>query len=698
MTASIAVQLVQILVPHPGAAREVPVWAAEEGAIDFRRDPARGGRCTTAFAAMELKKHLERTVPGVRVVVAESATDAGPAGTLVIELVLADAAGKSDGFSLAPCPGGVRITGEGRCGLVFGVYEFLRRQGWRWLSPGAAGVCPPEPRTTLDIPGQPQRFQPSFDQGRGFYFEYLSEESLDLLLWMARNRLNFGWVRPHTQGWVEKLGLTACVGGHIFEAILDPGRPLPNGRTLWETHPEWYGQPATGERTRERALATQFCVSRPELLDFLAGELLERLNREWAAADVADVWMFDTWGVTCQCDDCRRLGNAADAMLHCAAALRRAIDAARRAGTLDHDVRMNLCAYEGTATLQGPSRPVPPELLTGGDLVTYYPIQRCYRDRFFDPACAVNRGYAEALASWTRAGLPMMIGEYYNVSKFEDLPLLFTETLRRDLPEYRRAGCRAATYMHVPVVHWGLRALTQLLYAQLTWDVETDVDAFLDDYFARRYAGHAPVLREVYRRLEEAWREVTQWRAWAPWSVLSCLQRWDGRPPRDELAVHEHFGTAAVAADAGRRSAGRHQEALALLDVAIAGDRERMARSAGAIQVAANPVEAMKLEQRGSIMTRLLETRRLIVYGLETVNLMAGLAAYYDALRCGDEPAATAAWAAAEHAAAALEGLLIPISYSFPHAGFEIRDGLQRTQLGPCLDRCRAHRLPAPVL
>ena len=58
MTASIAVALVQIVVPHPGAARETPVWAAEEGAIDFRRDPARGGRCTTAFAAMELKERM----------------------------------------------------------------------------------------------------------------------------------------------------------------------------------------------------------------------------------------------------------------------------------------------------------------------------------------------------------------------------------------------------------------------------------------------------------------------------------------------------------------------------------------------------------------------------------------------------------------------------------------------------------------
>ena len=74
-------------------------------------------------------------------------------------------------------------------------------------------------------------------------------------------------------------------GGHIFEAILAPDRPPPSGRTLWDAHPEWYGTPAHGPKSRQTALQTQFCVSQPELIPYLCEELLRHIMGPWHEAD-----------------------------------------------------------------------------------------------------------------------------------------------------------------------------------------------------------------------------------------------------------------------------------------------------------------------------------------------------------------------------------------------------------------------------
>ncbi|MCK6491553.1 MAG: hypothetical protein L6R48_25155, partial [Planctomycetes bacterium] len=77
-----------IIVPFPDAGRLTGVWAAEEAAIDFRREPERAARCTAAFAACELRDHLLPILPDWTVAFAER--DAGQG--VVIELAL-DATG-----------------------------------------------------------------------------------------------------------------------------------------------------------------------------------------------------------------------------------------------------------------------------------------------------------------------------------------------------------------------------------------------------------------------------------------------------------------------------------------------------------------------------------------------------------------------------------------------------------------------------
>ncbi|MCL5996725.1 MAG: DUF4838 domain-containing protein [Chloroflexi bacterium] len=690
---------IKIIVPFEGAERYTPIWAYEEAEIDFRHDPARAARCTSAFAAVELKSYLERTLRDARVSFASRRGSDGNSAEQFVELRIAEDGSKHDGFALAPDGDGVVITGYSRAGLLYGAYELLRLQGWRWYAPGKLGEVAPAQTDQLVRPHQKGQHSPSFSLGRGFDFEYPSMESAELLLWMARNRLNVCGLRPASVAMARKLDMHPKIGGHIFEAMLAPERPMPSGRTLWEDHPEWYGLPATGTRSKETALATQFCVSQPDLIAFLGAEFLHLLSGRWHDADRIDVWGFDTWGNTCACPHCTALGNSADQVLFFLARLRDFLNQARRDGQLDHDVQLATCAYEGTATLAGPRHPIPHNLIEAGDHIAFYPINRCYAHDLADPHCRINSAYSAAMASWLAhaPALSFIAAEYYNVSKYEDLPLLFNTRIGDDLRAYHQRGAVGITYMHLPMVNWAMRTLTQALYAQLAWDATTDTTAFVAEYFTNWYGPYAGEMRRAYDLIETAWQYIADWRAWAPGSILSQLLAWDGRRPAQPLRATNHFATPAEAIANGERSLARLHEAMTIVDACHHTEKQAGAASLDGtahLAAAANPVQARALEQHRHHEWRLGEDRRLLRYGIDVLALMTALVTYHEALRTGDAATAEAAYQAGEHTAEALDAYYVPIGYEWPGPGLESKDGLTRSQLKDVLRRIRLAQTP----
>jgi hypothetical protein len=678
---------IKIVVPFDNAERQTELWAREEEKIDFRLETERAARCTTAFAATELKHYLSKTLSDSTI-----SFSARPDKTsFSIHLHIVDPTSKNESFTLEPVENGIRITGQGRTGVLYGAYEFLRLQGWRWLAPGPAGEMVPPLTDRLVLPNIKKTDAPSLDLGRGFYFEGVSKESSQMCLWMARNRLNLSAFRPATGKLCEKLGASTVIGGHIFEAILFPDRTLPSGKTLWEEHEDWFGLPADGVRKKQRAQATQFCISQPELIEFLGGELLQFLMGSWKEAQRVDVWGFDTWGSTCTCPKCRSLGNSTDQTLHFVSGLRTFLNRARKDGRLDHDVRLVLCGYEGTGTINGPQNPVPKNLLDAGDYVTFYPINRCYAHDYADPACSWNVPYTNWLKSWfsQEKPIPVMMGEYYNVSKFEDLPLLFTRRIARDLPAYYAIGVRGITYMHLPMVNWAMRTLTQVLYAQLAWDIETDVEIFLNEYFTLWYGPYAARMRKVYDLLEEAWKFSANWRAWSAKSLLTRLLGWDGQKPAESLTANDHFNPL----PSGRESIRLMQQALGILNEVRDEEKLTAAKSPQTrAEIAVNPIQAREMENAAGYESRLGEDRRLLIYGLDTMTLMTECVAYHEARYREDRPAAETAWTSIEQTAEKLDSYFIPIGFEEPGAGLVSKDALTRTQLRDLIRRCRKCR------
>ncbi len=676
-----------IVMPYQEADRFWNIWAESEQEIDFRKDCFKAERCTTAFAALELKSFLGKMNCDFAVHISNKK----PEKKHFIELNI-EPQDSFGGFKLVPSDNGLLISGHCRNGLLNGIYEFLRMQGWRWLEPGIKGECRPD-RSDLKWPEKAIEITPSFKY-RGIDAFRESQDSVEYLLWMARNRLNVGFRKAATGKLADKLGMFSRTGGHLLQRMLRPDRYLETGKTIWEEHPEWYGLPENGIRRKNTAPKTQLCISQPDLLEFIGQDLLKMLNNSLRDIDIVDVWGFDTWGAICNCPDCRKAGNGADHNLRLLSALRKTLDKARQDGLLDRKVLLGTTAYEGTVTLTGPENPLPEELRTSGDICIFYPIRRCYRHGLDDEECEINRKYKDAWLAWNKdaKGISIWSGEYYNVSKYEDLPLLFSKKIPDDMRFYYNAGGSGATYMHAVFVNWAMRSLTQMQHAQYSWNINTHDEDFLEDYFRSRYGNHASEMRKAYALIEKASADISAWRNWGT-GVLDILMTWDGTVPRKELKFG-HFQNSEEAIRAAGQAIECYRQAAGIIDDRLKSEQaENWKKLPAPDYVPVNPLEMELFTAFDHMEYRLGESRRLLKYGIDTMRLLTAILNYYNSLLNENFPKADGYWEIIENTAREMNNYFLPVSFENPGAGLISKDALTRTQFRPLITRCRGARL-----
>ncbi|OQA87198.1 MAG: hypothetical protein BWY31_00910 [Lentisphaerae bacterium ADurb.Bin242] len=674
----------KIVLPFPGMEHSWRTRAEEERKIDFRRDPSGAALCTAAYAASELKYFLEKAAPEPEVEITER-NPAEPSPFVRLEIEGKDTGG---GFELQPRGSGLVVKGHGRNGLLNGVYELLRLQGWRWLEPGPYGEIAPD-KPTFDFLKCAKTCIPSFryrmiDQYRE------SDDSVELLKWFSRHRINAVFRKTATGRFADKLGMLSRRGGHLLTKLMNPERLLPDGRTIWDAHPEWYGLPADGVRKKETALRIQLCFSQPGVIDYLCRSVFELLTSgEMAEVDMIDLWGFDTWGKNCSCEGCRHLGNGADQNLFLLSRIR---DFLNR--NLDRKVMMNTISYEGTVTMEATTKPVPRNLAAAGDFVIFYPIRRCYRHLLGDRRCELNKSYRESLEGWHQKapGLSLWSGEYYNVSKFEDLPLVFADLIPAEMRYYHANGCNGATYMHNLSPNWGVRALTQLQHTQYAWDTGTDDKAFLAEYFVGKYGLHADKMRAVYRKIEDGLGDISSWRNWGI-GALDVLMPWAGERPEKEFSL-PHFPTVKAVLSALRKGVKQLESALEELRECLRAEQARNWHDLPAIRdipPILTPAGLEKIRFYDKVEYRLGEDIRGLVYGLDTLRLLQRIVEYHDALYRGMK--GEKQWEKIEELASKMSGCYVPIAYEGSAPGVQVKDALTRTQLRMLITRCRGARI-----
>lgn len=658
-------------------------WANEQDYINWRKDFYEGTRCTVAYAASELKSFLKPIINNAEIYFSTVAD-----GDINIHLISESEEGRSGIYSLVPCEKGVKIIGKDRVGVLYGAYELLKLQGYRWFTSGGYGNSyVPAKTDTIILPEKEQYFAPAMDIMRGFDFEGLGP-GLAMWKWMARNRLNGARPQAGLEGWQNKLGMILKEGGHFFNSFLSPECVLPTGKTVWEEHPEWYGVREDGTPvTPQNALLTQFCVSNDEVCKYFADEVVRRLKNEWYSADRVDIWGFDTWGSTCCCEKCKSLGNSTDQTLYMLSKVREAIDEAN----LDRKVELVLCSYGGTSTLEPPSKPIPDNIIKGGDMITFYPITRCYRHRFDEKPCHENEYFDKCLKGWLqkKPAMPIIMGEYYVLSKWEEMPVVLTGVMCDDIPKYIEMGIGGITYMHMPLCNWGVKASIQWIYSNLSWDPSMDKEELMNDYYEKRYHENAEGMQKVYDKLEKAFDDVQTWRSWAPESVLSQLLVWNGSIPTKEFETRNHYAN-------NEELIARGKEILRLLNECVEEIKEMKKfyftshPVVDKIKLAMNPCDLTGLRMPDAEEFKLGEALRAILYAIDVMTLMVAMVEYHDALYHGkphDE-----FWATIEKTYDKLDSYYTIADRGTFFEGGDTRTALDRSQLGRAVRVCAAYR------
>jgi hypothetical protein len=284
-----------------------------------------------------------------------------------------------------------------------------------------------------------------------------------------------------------------------------------------EAHPEWYGW-QDGARSFRITFdgGDNFCTSNPSAVaEFMKNLVQDLIDGQWAWADSVNFWMLDG-GRWCTCENCRALGPNTDRNFLLVHRLRQEILRAQREGRLNRDVRVIFLAYADV--LAPPTRPLPEGFDYDNCIATFFPIARCYVHPFADPACTeLNARYHQQYQGWAVAPDrlyrgQLFIGEYYNVSGYKNLPIVYMHVMAKDLPYYYRTGARHFHYMHVSTGNWGTKTLTNYQLARMLWNPDLDVEALWTDYFAGRYGPVAETMREFYETLERALGNVTRWK------------------------------------------------------------------------------------------------------------------------------------------------------------------------------------------
>lgn len=552
------------IVVNNGPFASVQQASAGENTVDFFDNNLSDDRaCTESFAAMELFKYL----PQATLIKQEQIKIIQPgilpkSGNLFLigsrysnpvidkyDLPKGTQLENEQSFSIRSFKENERvitiIEGADRIGALYGVYRYLEELGIKFIGLGEKGTIFPDSKITipsgLNISENPSYFT------RGFYSWNDRKTDPEFFLWMARNKLNYWTTENQPVNFLKKIGIKLSAGGHRTQGIVfnsddeysynhpvfkgDENKPAdPNkvgdeykgdlnndGKlSYFEAHPEWYGM-KDGKRMKiiysdnASQTGTNFCTSNEDARKEFAKKITSQLiEGQWKYVDLFEFWLFDGGpNLWCNCDLCRQsAGSYSDRLLIVTYDILKEFDRQTKSGKLNRRVEVSSIAYH--ATLDPPTKPLPEDYDYKNSSITFFPIGRCYVHPFADPVCTeINQWQLKAYQGWTTGDRryykgSLFVGEYFNVSSFKNMPVVFSKIMAVDIPWYYNNGARQFHYMHSPDTLWGTWTLNQYLMGKLLWNVNSDAAILKDEYFNSYYPATAVTTRKFYEQLEFA--------------------------------------------------------------------------------------------------------------------------------------------------------------------------------------------------
>lgn len=410
----------------------------------------------------------------------------------------------------------VLFTGRSQLGVLNSVYEFLGRQGVRWLFPDPLGDH--IPAGGVDLAVLPLECVPAFhhryanwntERHRGIGDEYLRN---DAYLWYYRNRWNSTWSGPlGERPDVPEPGSRPWFGyTHTFAAFV-PG-------SLYEDHPRWFpilrrpkwikyvGVQGLGRRLPYSATwGLNFCTSNPEVVDHVAETIAAACDpptvRETAWVTPMDAGKF------CDCRSCRDLDRpeqpGSPYMPHRESLSNRYFtfidQLAGRLRRTKPNVSVGAFAYE--VYLQPPVKfpRLPDNVLV--DVVQYGSYN-------LPLGSEQNRDMRKMMEGWaTRWPEPGNLGIYdwaLLLGKADRMPVPLVTALGERLAAFHRMGARRiGTQADATEDVWRSNPWNFYAYSRLIWDPQESVEAILSEFFGGYYRESAAPMRKYYRTLEK---------------------------------------------------------------------------------------------------------------------------------------------------------------------------------------------------
>ncbi len=457
------------------------------------------------LAAEELIEHL-RSISGATLPLADA--DQVPEGLVPIFLGSAadsklDAVTRSAGdnpssFALRVTPERIDIRGLSDEGTLFGVYELLEQLGVRWYIPGELGrVIPKAPTAAAKVQ------------------ETVQAPSMEL-------RLLQPW-QGHTTGWIARQrlgGQRRSTGGHGI-----PPYTGSAGKQAFESHPEYFALIGGERRLR------QICASNPGAAELTADTLRKRFapTKEKFYVGMGP----NDGGGYCECTECRALdGDVFDPFAGCIAHTGRYIEFFNRVlALLENDYpNLHIVWYVYAKHMMPPPEAIRPNPRIVG---VFAPISMDRLRGMDNPMSPDRYTLRWLIESWSALEPnELYYRGYYNNLACIQLPKTQIDRVRTEIPALRKLGvnvmrveCIGGSFM------WDTDPLTLYVASRLMWNVDTDVDALLEEFYRLFYGPAEAPMRRYHQELEAAVRDTP----WFTGSSYVYLPMFLDHPRRDEL-------------------------------------------------------------------------------------------------------------------------------------------------------------------
>ena len=136
----------------------------------------------------------------------------------------------------------------------------------------------------------------------------------------------------------------------------------------------------------------------------------------------------------------------------------------------------------------------------------FAPITLCRLHGASNPVCPDRSFYKKLIKEWSELAPEMYERGYYFNLACPGFPFSKIHAVRDETPFFHKMGIKGMRVQCMPA--WSSHGPTLYVAARMMWDVNTDVDALLGEYYEKFYGPAAKPMKQYLESMEQAYRDT----------------------------------------------------------------------------------------------------------------------------------------------------------------------------------------------